>query len=158
MVGGNQPISHSATSVQTSAKAVSIVPWGKVKTDVYGENMDVRWVGLHLLFKKALVDVKSWKASLYDKFVSKLDRFKTINVGMIRLTTSRSSRLPRVGAGSRWSRRWTHSLTSPSQPFRKKNHILIRCLPSPPKGEDRSKFLTNTHKIWWRHDTQLYDI
>ncbi len=33
----------------TSSKAISTVPWGKVKTDVRTENTDVRWVGLHPL-------------------------------------------------------------------------------------------------------------
>ncbi len=42
------------TSVRTSAKAVSIVLWGKVKTDVHRENTDVRWVGLHLLQEQTI--------------------------------------------------------------------------------------------------------
>jgi hypothetical protein len=41
-VGGNQPIKLPATSILTSAKAVSIVPSGGDKTDIHRENTDVR--------------------------------------------------------------------------------------------------------------------
>jgi hypothetical protein len=53
-MGGRKPTYVTSGNICINIKAVSVVPSGGYKTDIYRENMDVRLVGFHPLQKKPI--------------------------------------------------------------------------------------------------------